>query len=79
MKQLIMKHLIEINDSSDTGKSLVNLLRQLAKQDSSISFPEKNIPEVEDPGLLEAMLKAKTSGEASEEEVLQTIANILKQ
>ncbi len=74
-----MKHLIEISDDSETGKNLLNLLTQLSKRENFISFPKNGIDEIEDNELLKSMLESKNSGDASEDEILKTIINLVKQ
>jgi len=73
-----MKHLIEIEDSSETGKSMIHILQNLAIQDHSISFLSNEPEEVEDDELLKLMLVAENSGEINEGDVLKTLAKTLK-
>lgn len=73
-----MKHLIEINDESDTGKSLIHLLKNLAKSDHSVCFVESIAEEIEDDQLLKMMAEANNTGDVDEKEIFKTISEIIK-
>lgn len=59
-----MLHTIEIDDSTGTGKSLIALLRDLAKTNKGIRIEETE----EDGELFSAMTASISSGIASREE-----------
>jgi len=63
-----MKHLLEIDDRSKTGKYLLPLLKELSKSDKGVDFVSSD--DVEDR-ILTLMIKASTkSGLASKKRVL---------
>jgi hypothetical protein len=68
-----MIYSVEINDKSDTGKSLIVFLRSLAKTSKEIQLMET----VEDNELLAKMLAAKKSGRAGKNEIRKTLKSII--
>ncbi len=64
---------VEINDSSKTGKSILQLLKDLSKSSDSIHFVET----VEDDELLKEMNQSLSSGRVSKNVVNRTIKTIL--
>jgi hypothetical protein len=72
-----MKHLVEINDSSEIGRNLYTFLQTLAQKEQAVTFIESEDYEIEDTELLEMMLQAENSGEVNESEVLKSISRIL--
>ncbi len=68
-----MHYTVEIDDNTQTGKSLVNFLKSLSKSTKGIHLIET----VEDKGLLEQMKKSAKSGKASRAEVNKTLKAIL--
>lgn len=72
-----MKHLVEINDSSEIGRNLYTFLQTLAQKEQAVTFIESEGYEIEDTELLEMMLQAENSGEVNESEVLKSISRIL--
>ncbi len=68
-----MIYSVEIDDQSATGKSLISILKDLAKTSKGIRLMET----VKDDELLTEMFRSRKSGKAGKKEVLQTIKNIL--
>jgi hypothetical protein len=64
---------VEIDDKTQTGKSILHLLKDLSKTSKGINF----IASVEDNELLEAMKRATKSGRSSKKELRKTIDAIL--
>ena len=62
-----MKHFIEIDDSNETGKNLVSLIKTLAEKGSGIDFIADI---VEDKELVRLMKTGVKSGLADRERVL---------
>lgn len=73
-----MKHLVEINDSSEIGRNLYTFLQTLAQKEQTVTFVESETDEIEDTELLEMMLQAENSGEVNESEVIKSISRILE-
>jgi hypothetical protein len=67
-----MVYTLEINDKGKTGKSILQLLRDLSKTNPDIHFLET----VEDDELLEKMRRSLKSGKASRVEVNKTLKAI---
>ena len=70
-----MVYTIEIDDKSKTGKSILQLLKDLAKTSPDIHFIET----VEDNELLEKMKRSIKSGKANRRDVNKTLKAITGQ
>jgi hypothetical protein len=64
---------VEIDDKSKTGKSVLQLLKDLSKSSDSIHFVET----VEDDELLKEMNRSLSSGRVSKSIVSRTLKTIL--
>lgn len=71
----IMAITVEIDDKSKTGKSIIHLLKDLSKTNSSIHFIET----VEDDELLDKMKRSLKSGKASRQTVNKTLKALIGQ
>ena len=68
-----MHYTVEIDDSTQTGKSLVDFLKNLSKSTKGIHLIET----IEDKELLDKMKKSIKSGRATKQEVNKTLKAIL--
>ena len=68
-----MHYTVEIDDSTQTGKSLVDFLKNLSKSTKGIHLIETG----EDNELLDKMKKSIKSGRATKQEVNKTLKAIL--
>ena len=68
-----MHYTVEIDDSTQTGKSLVDFLKNLSKSTKGIHLIET----IEDNELLDKMKKSIKSGRATKQEVNKTLKAIL--
>ncbi len=72
-----MKHVITIDDRSEVGQSLIELLKKLSKTTKSVGFVDpKILEELEDASLLILMEEGLQSGEINREEVMKTLKGI---
>lgn len=73
-----MKHLIEIDDRTKAGETLLNLAEILSKENKGIDLLRHEIIEEEDdPEFLAKIEEGLKSGTVSKEVVMETLNNIL--
>lgn len=70
-KNIIMKHLIEVDDSSHEGKNLIEFLKSLSRRHKYISLTENDFPSVKDSELVAEIKKGLKSGIADRNRVLR--------
>ena len=69
-----MKHIVEIDDSSNTGKHLLNLLKNLSETNQGIDFPSlADIENKLDQRLIKLMKEGEKSGLADKAKVLKKL------
>ncbi len=69
-----MLYTVEIDSSTHTGKSLVDIIKNLSKSTKGIHLIET----VEDNELLGKMKRSLKSGKASRQEINKTLKNIIR-